>query len=169
MLIENFIIYKYDNVFYTKEELEQMGFIYMCSREDYMCLKGNTPNYKIIEISGKCEFVHYIEEYLHFEEKDLIGKFLYDFSDHGLILGVEQYFGIRYKNEDNEEIVQLFADEGEWYDAYLKIDSEIKKMFENFSRNTTYIYKEYGAELIKQSKVKETRNKVLSLINKEKL
>jgi hypothetical protein len=48
--------------FYTKEELEQIGFIYMCSREDYVCLKENTPNYEIIEISGICEFVYFIQD-----------------------------------------------------------------------------------------------------------
>jgi hypothetical protein len=168
MVIENFIIYKYDNVFYTKEELEQMGFIYMCSREAYICLKENNPNYEIVEISGICESVHSIQDYLNFEDKYLIGKFLYDFCEHGLILGVEKYFGIRYKSQNKEEIIQLFGDESECYKAYLKLDSEIKKMFENFSHNTTHMHKEDCIELMRQSQEKETRNKVLSLINKEK-
>lgn len=38
MLVEKFVIFKFENIFYTKEELEELGFRYMTSKEDYIAL-----------------------------------------------------------------------------------------------------------------------------------
>lgn len=167
MLIEEFIIYKYDNVFYTKEELEEMGFVYMCGREDFKCLKENSIDYEILEKSKLCESFHSIYDYLNFDEERLTGKFLYDFGNHGLILDVDKYYGIRYKKSKTSEIVQIFSEKSECNRAYIQLEVEIEKMFEKFHQHTRDEYNNASKELLNQKKQKETREKVLNLINKK--
>lgn len=167
MLIENFIIYKYDNVFYTKEELEQMGFVYISGREDFTSLKEKSINYEITTKYSLGESFYSIEDYLNLSEKHLIGQFLYDFGDHGLILGVEKYYGIRYKNQGKVKIIKLFNSEIECSDAYLKIETEIESKFEKLSHCANDIHNNQSIEMLNQEKEKETRQKVLNLINKK--
>ena len=163
MVIEKFITYKYDNVFYTKEELEEMGFTYMKDKEDYKSLKVDSINYEIIRKSSISESIHCIEELLKLDEERLAGQFFYNFGDHGLILDVEKYYGIKYKYQGKVKMIKLFNDESKCSTAYYKIDTQITKTFESLDNIN---YKENNEVLI-QEQAKETKQKILSFINEK--
>lgn len=87
----------------------------------------------------------------------------------GLILDVEKYYGLRYKNKGTNkgESIQLFSDKSDCDRAYEKIKKGIYDYFEEFSKSEPSMYVEDSKELIRQEEEKETRRYILSLLNKE--
>ncbi len=167
MLIEKFEIYKFKNVFYTKEELKELGFIYMESKEDYSILDNKSENYEITEKSPFSESVHSLKEFLNFNERHIIDKFFIDLGNSGLIIDVNKYYEIRCKKEDKEEIVQLFEDENDCIAAYKKIEQGINENFKELTEKVPIRFVEDSKDLIRQNAEKETRQFILSLINKD--
>lgn len=170
MLVEKFVIFKFDNVFYTKEELEALGFKYMIDKNDYVALNSEKKqNYEIKEQNRICESIHLLDDYLNYDNKLIEGKFLYDFGNSGLILDVEKYYGLRYKNKGTNKgkLIQLFKYESDCDRAYEKIKKGIYDYFEEFSKSEPSMYVEDSKELIRQEEEKETRQYILSLLNKE--
>ncbi len=169
MLIEKFEIYKFKNVFYTKEELEELGFIYMESREDYFNLDSEKKGYyEIIEKSYFSESTHSLKEILDLDDRFIKDKFFFDLGNSGLILEVKKYYGIRFKKGLNkEELIQLFEDENDCIAAYKKIEQGINENFEELTEKVPNSFVEDSRELIRQNAEKETRQFILSLINKD--
>lgn len=170
MLIEKFVIFKFDNVFYTKEEWEALGFKYMINKYDYIALNSEkNQHYEIKEQSYVSESIYLLEDCLNYDDKLIEGKFLYDYGNSGLILDVEKYYGLRYKNmvTNKGELIQLFRYESDCNRAYEKIKKGINDCFDELANSEPIMYVEDSKELIRQEAEKETRQYILSLLNKE--
>lgn len=169
MLVEKFVIYKFDNVFYTKEELEDLGFRCMTSRGDYVNLKSEkSKDYEIREKSYISESINLVDDYLNYDSKFIEGKFLYDFGDSGLILDVDRYYGLRCKNKNTNkgELIQLFRSKYDCDEAYEKIKKGINDYFDKLANDAPIMYVEDSKELVRQEEEKETRQYIFSLLNK---
>lgn len=81
---------------------------------------------------------------------------------------MNKYYGIRCKKGLNKaEIVQLFEDENDCIAAYEKIEQGIDESFEKLTEKVPNSFVEDSKELICQNAEKETRQFILSLINKD--
>lgn len=157
--MEKFITYKYDGIFYSKKELEQMGFIFVSSTADLENIRDikledcNLTDYIITEKDSMMENTHNIQEWIDFSYKHIDERFFADYGQFGIFLSTQKFYGI--KHNDN---VWLFEYEQDFNTAINDLDEIIMNKMQALSLDN-YNNEKY----IRQSKESEMRNKILNI------
>ncbi len=161
--MEKFSIFSFDDIFYSKSEIEEMGLLHL----NYEALKEllrekNKKGYFITTHSSMTESRYSLEEYLdtyHNTGDEMV--FFKDAGNSGICIDFKEYYGIRF----HEEIV-LFSNIFTRDREYQKMESNLLKQFEQINKSdATMEYVRDGFFL--QESIKQKQKKLLEIVHAE--
>lgn len=163
MIIEEFIVYEYNKIFYKKEELEEIGFCYIEDKNEFENIREKNRNYIVAVKQSNNEENYTIDEYLKKINKNFNGEFFCDFGENGIVLELEKHYGLIYKC-GNQIRKQLFCSKESSIHAQMVLEKKIEELFDDFHNRSAL--PSINNEYIRQEQEKITRQKVLSFANK---
>lgn len=161
--MEKFETYRFDGVFYTKEEIEAMG-LSLYGYEDLKSLlkaKNGAP-YEVTTYSPIVEVTHSLSDYIdHFDQNSTV--FMKDGLDRGVVIDFEFFYGIQEDEYDSVLVFETSKKRDEEYDEL--ISKVINHMYQIGKEQPLALNK--GEEYKKQFSLMERKVKLLGFLPQE--
>lgn len=161
--MEKFEVYRFDEVFYTKEEIEAMGLsLYGYEELKNLLTKKNGAPYEVITYSPMTETNRSLSEYVNKFDRDST-VFMKDCLNRGVVIDFEFFYGIQEAEWDS---VLVFKTSQERDSEYKKIVGKVIEHMNHIGREKPLI-QNTSEEYKKQSMLMKRKVKLLGLLPKE--
>ncbi len=161
--MEKFEAYRFDGVFYTKEEIEAMGLSLYGYEELQNLLKAkNGAPYEVTTYSPIVEVTHSLSDYIDkFDQNSIV--FMKDGLNRGVVIDFECFYGIQEAEWDS---VLVFKTAQERNDQYKKIVGKVIDYMDQIGKERPII-RDTSEEYKKQSMLRMQKVKLLGFLPQE--
>lgn len=152
--MQKFETYYYDEVFYSKKEIEAMGLKLYCIKNLLKEIKNKNDFYDLIIYYSKG--VQHSSLNIFFQTVEQEKVFFKDFGNHGIIIIFDKHYGVRLSNQSF-----LFHTEEERKEFMNNPEYRVRLKFDSFYTSTSSIHEKYNS----QEQGKQKRLKLQEIIH----